>query len=44
MKVIDLVKKYVALKRGVRNTTRAGYQTVINILEKKSSDIKELIK
>ena len=36
MTVIDLVKRYVALKKGVRNTTRAGYQTVIKVLEKES--------
>ena len=44
MKVIDLVKKYVALKRGVRNTTRAGYQTVINILEKEKFGHKRIDK
>ena len=30
--VLSLVKKYTAQKTGVKNTTRAGYKTVINIL------------
>lgn len=34
--VLELVKKYIATKTGVRNSTRAGYQTVINFLEKDS--------
>ena len=32
--VLELVKKYVLQKTGVRPTTRAGYKTVVNILEK----------
>lgn len=32
--VLDLVKRYVLLKKGVRESTRVGYQTVINFLEK----------
>ena len=32
--VIELVKKYVSLKTGVRPTTEMGYQTVINLLER----------
>lgn len=32
--VIELVKKYISQKTGVRRTTRAGYKTVINLLEK----------
>lgn len=34
--VLDLVKRYVLLKKGVRESTRTGYQTVINFLEKDS--------
>lgn len=34
--VLALVKKYVAQKRGVRHTTRANYQFVINIIAKES--------
>lgn len=32
--VLDIVKKYIALKNGVRASTRAGYKTVVNMLEK----------
>ena len=32
--VLSLVEKYVSLKIGVRNNTKAGYKTVINILKK----------
>lgn len=32
--VRELVNKYVATKREVKNTTRAGYKTVQNFLEK----------
>lgn len=32
--VIELVKKYISQKTGVRRTTRAGYKTVVNLLEK----------
>lgn len=34
MTVRELVDKYVATKRGVKNTTRAGYKTVQRFLEK----------
>lgn len=34
MTVRELVNKYVATKRGVKNTTRAGYKTVQKFLEK----------
>jgi len=32
--VYELVERYVSLKVGVRESTKAGYQTVLNILEK----------
>ena len=32
--VLSLVKKYVALKTGVRHSTETGYKTVINLLKK----------
>lgn len=32
--VLELIKKYISLKTGVRPTTEAGYRTVINFLEK----------
>ena len=32
--VLELVERYVALKTGVRKSTRAGYKTVINVLKK----------
>ncbi|MGN0422509.1 MAG: integrase DNA-binding domain-containing protein [Lachnospiraceae bacterium] len=32
--VIELVERYVALKTGVRKSTQAGHQTVINVLKK----------
>lgn len=32
--VLELVKRYTSTKIGVRNSTKAGYQTVINFLEK----------
>ena len=34
--MLDLVKKYLLQKTGVRQSTRRGYQTVVNILEKDS--------
>ena len=34
MTVLELVKKYIAQKTGVRENTRAGYNFVINILKK----------
>ena len=36
MTVLELVKKYVATKTGVKATTEAGYKTVINILTKEA--------
>lgn len=32
--VLELVKKYTSIKNGVRETTKTGYKTVINFLEK----------
>ncbi len=32
--VYELTEKYIKQKRGVRHTTQAGYQTVLNILKK----------
>lgn len=34
MTVYELAEKYVKQKRGVKHTTQAGYQTVLNILRK----------
>jgi hypothetical protein len=34
MTVLELVERYVKQKQGVRDTTRAGYKTVINMLKK----------
>ena len=31
--VLQLVRKYIALRRGVKPTTRAGYVTVVRLLE-----------
>ena len=53
--VLELVEKHVSLRGGVRHNTKAGYQTVLNMLEKeefgarridlvKTSDAKEWIK
>ena len=36
MTVLELVKKYVATKTGVKATTESGYKTVINILTKEA--------
>lgn len=36
--VLQLVKKYIATKTGVKHTTRAGYGTVINLLERNHSE------
>ena len=36
MTVLELVKRYVATKTGVKPTTEAGYKTVVNILEKEA--------
>ena len=32
--VLDLVERYVGLKKGVRKSTQAGYKTVVNVLKK----------
>lgn len=42
--VLKLVKKYVLQKTGVRPTTRAGYKTVTNILEKEDFGAKRIDK
>lgn len=34
MTVLELAKRYTMQKRGVKHTTKAGYQTVLNLLEK----------
>lgn len=34
--VLSLCEKYTSIKKGVRNSTRAGYKTVLNILKKDS--------
>lgn len=34
MTVMELVQKYLRTKTGVRASTRAGYKTVLNLLEK----------
>lgn len=34
MTVYELAEKYIKQKRGVKHTTQAGYQTVLNILKK----------
>ena len=36
MNVLQLVKRYLATKTGVKATTEAGYKTVLNILEKEA--------
>ena len=36
MTVLELVKRYLATKTGVKPTTEAGYKTVVNILEKEA--------
>ena len=36
MTVLELVKRYIATKTGVKATTEAGYKTVLNILEKEA--------
>ena len=36
MTVLQLVKRYLATKTGVKATTEAGYKTVLNILEKEA--------
>ncbi|MCD7751436.1 MAG: site-specific integrase [Lachnospiraceae bacterium] len=34
--VLELVEKYISLKTGVRVSTKTGYQTVVNLLQKDS--------
>lgn len=36
MTVLELVRKYIATKTGVKKTTKAGYKTVVNILSKEA--------
>lgn len=36
MTVYELTEKYIKQKRGVKHTTQAGYQTVLNVLKKDS--------
>ncbi|MEF2837914.1 MAG: tyrosine-type recombinase/integrase [Oscillospiraceae bacterium] len=36
MTVLELVKRYIATKTGVKPTTEAGYRTVVSILEKEA--------
>lgn len=36
MTVLQLVKKYISQKTGVKHNTEAGYKTVINILTKET--------
>ena len=42
--VLDLVEKYVSLKKGVRPSTEAGYRTVVNMLKKDSFGSKRIDK
>ena len=42
--VTELVKKYTLQKTGVKESTRTGYKTVINILEKDDFDSKRIDK
>ena len=44
LSVLNLVKKYVSLKTGVKPTTLAGYKTVINLLEKEEFGSKRIDK
>ena len=41
--VYDLVEKYISTKTGVRPTTRAGYNTVLNLLRKDHFGAKRMI-
>lgn len=36
MTVLELVRKYISTKTGVKKTTKAGYKTVVNILSKEA--------
>lgn len=42
--VYQLVEKYVSLKVGVRESTKAGYRTVLSMLSRNLLRIRELIK
>lgn len=42
--VVELARKYILQKTGVRPTTRAGYKTVMNILEKEEFGSKRIDK
>ena len=42
MTVLELVKKYVATKTGVKATTEAGYTTVINILTNEAFSYRQI--
>lgn len=44
MTVLELCEKYTSLKCGVRDTTRTGYKTVLNILKKDSFGKKRIDK
>lgn len=44
MTVLQLTKKYILQKKGVRDSTRAGYKTVTNILEKEEFGAKRIDK
>ena len=36
MTVLELVKRYIATKTGVKPSTEAGYKTIVNLLEKEA--------
>lgn len=40
--VLELARRYIATKTGVTHNTEAGYQTVINILEKESFGMRRI--
>lgn len=42
--VLSLARKYISLKTGVKNTTKAGYKTVLNLLEKEPFGAKRIDK
>ena len=42
--VLSLTKKYISTKTGVKKTTKAGYKTVLNLLEKESFGAKRIDK
>ena len=43
MTVLELVQKYVNLKRGVKHNTQANYNFVINVIKKENLEKSELI-